>query len=208
MIGRVAGKGLADELSDRGYLIVDGIDGRAHYVRLPDSVDFTAFAAGAIVEVGGSQPRPADRTIEQLAQHGVYRTDEHLHVLREQNCSATSPEAIVEAHVRRLDRQLLAGSPGLAADGFGAEVRKALSQRAEFLVEERLAERRGQRISGTYRRSVDLVSGRYAVLDDTTGFSLVPWMPVIEKRLGQSMTAVMQGGRASWEFGRQRGLSL
>ena len=35
IIGRVAGKGLADELYDRGYLVVDGIDGKAHYVALP-----------------------------------------------------------------------------------------------------------------------------------------------------------------------------
>jgi len=32
VIGRIAGKGLVDELHDRSYLVVDGIDGRAHYV--------------------------------------------------------------------------------------------------------------------------------------------------------------------------------
>jgi hypothetical protein len=32
--GRIAAKGLADELNDRRYLIVDGIDGRAHYLVL------------------------------------------------------------------------------------------------------------------------------------------------------------------------------
>ncbi|MBN0273805.1 DUF3363 domain-containing protein, partial [Pseudomonas aeruginosa] len=31
LIGRVAAKGLADELHDRGYLIIDGTDGKAHY---------------------------------------------------------------------------------------------------------------------------------------------------------------------------------
>ena len=35
IVGRVAGKGLADELNDKGYLIVDGTDGKAHYVALP-----------------------------------------------------------------------------------------------------------------------------------------------------------------------------
>lgn len=35
VIGRVVGKGLADELYDKGYLIVDGTDGKAHYVALP-----------------------------------------------------------------------------------------------------------------------------------------------------------------------------
>ncbi|WP_428982308.1 DUF3363 domain-containing protein [Parathalassolituus penaei] len=42
-----------------------------------------------------------------------------------------------------------------------------------------------QRVTGIYRRSVMLASGRYAMLDDGMGFSLVPWKPVIEQRLGQ-----------------------
>lgn len=39
-------------------------------------------------------------------------------------------------------------------------------------------------VAGIYRRSVKLASGRYAMLDDGMGFSLVPWRPVIEQRLG------------------------
>jgi len=35
-----------------------------------------------------------------------------------------------------------------------------------------------------YLRSVILASGRYAMLDDGLGFSLVPWKPVIEERFG------------------------
>src|SRR3546814_15811003 len=31
-LGRVVARGLSDEINDRHYLIVDGIDGRAHYV--------------------------------------------------------------------------------------------------------------------------------------------------------------------------------
>jgi len=33
----------------------------------------------------------------------------------------------------------------------------------------------GQRVAGIYRRSVLLASGRYAMLDGSMGFSLVPW---------------------------------
>ena len=32
LVGRVVARGLSDELNDRHYLIVDGVDGRAHYV--------------------------------------------------------------------------------------------------------------------------------------------------------------------------------
>jgi len=66
----------------------------------------------------------------------------------------------------------------------------------------------GQSVNGIYRRSVTLASGRFAMLDDATGFSLVPWRPVIDKRLGQSMSAMVRGEFVSWEFGRRRGLSL
>jgi hypothetical protein len=38
----------------------------------------------------------------------------------------------------------------------------------------------GERVSGIYRRNVQLTSGRFAMLDDSVGFSLVPWRPVIE----------------------------
>ncbi len=66
----------------------------------------------------------------------------------------------------------------------------------------------GQRVAGIYRRSVMLGSGRYAMLDDGREFSLVPWRPVIEQRLGQQIAATMRGGGVSWEFGRQRGPSI
>ena len=35
IFGRLVGKGLADELYDKGYLIVDGTDGKPYYVALP-----------------------------------------------------------------------------------------------------------------------------------------------------------------------------
>jgi Protein of unknown function (DUF3363) len=62
-------------------------------------------------------------------------------------------------------------------------------------------------LAGIYRRSVTLASGRYAVLDDG-GFSLVPWRPVIEQRLGQKIAATVRGSGVSWEIGRQRGLFI
>ena len=59
-----------------------------------------------------------------------------------------------------------------------------------------------QRVAGIYRRSVMLASGRYAMLDDGMGFSLVPWKPVIEQRLGQQIAATVRGSGVSWQWGR------
>ncbi|WP_425480331.1 DUF3363 domain-containing protein [Xanthomonas theicola] len=146
-----------------------------------------------------------------------------------------------------LDQQLIGGGKGLGDQGFGGEAKDALQQRADFLTEQGLAERRGQRVMlarnllGTLRnrelaqaakdvaadtglehrpvadgqrvaricrRSIMLASGRYAMLDDGLGFSLVPWRPVIEQRLGQQLAATVRGGGASWKIGRQRSSSI
>ncbi len=66
----------------------------------------------------------------------------------------------------------------------------------------------GESVTGTYRRSVQLASGRFAMLDDGMGFSLVPWKPVIEQRLGQTLIAVARGSGVTWEFRHSRGPSV
>ena len=305
IVGRVAGKGLADELYDRGYLVIDGVDGKAHYVALPPRTELEQYPAGAIVEVKGStEVRAADKNIAALASDGLYRADHHLAIEQGRAKPGRDPQEVVAAHVRRLealrragivervaeglwkvpgdlpeqgrrydaqrlggvavelkshlpierqarvigatwlDQQLIGGGSGLGDLGFGGEAKQAMQQRADFLAEQGLAERRGQRIilarnllgtlrnrelaqaakdiaaetglahrpaadgqrvAGIYRRSVMLASGRYAMLDDGMGFSLVPWRPVIEPRLGQQIAATVRGGGVSWEIGRQRG---
>ena len=102
--GRVTGKGLVDPLNDRGYLIVDGIDGRAYHVAVPPRVNLDGLPIGAIVTVSsGPKPRASDRAIAELARDGIYRTSEHLPVARADARPGRDPEAFVEAHVRRLE---------------------------------------------------------------------------------------------------------
>jgi len=308
VLGRVAAKGLADELRDRGYLVIDGVDGKAHYVALNAREELANYPAGAVVEVKGSADvRAADRNIAALASDGLYRTDHHLAIAQGQAVPGRDPQEVVAAHVRRLealrragivervaeglwkvpgdlpeqgrrydaqrlggvavelkshrpierqvrvigatwlDQQLIGGGSSLGDLGFGGEAKQAMQQRADFLAEQGLAERRGQRVilarnllgtlrnrelaqaakdiaadtglehrpiadgqrvAGIYRRSVMLASGRYAMLDDGVGFSLVPWKPVIEQRLGQQLAATVHGSRVSWEIGRQRGIYI
>jgi hypothetical protein len=52
-----------------------------------------------------------------------------------------------------------------------------------------------------------LASERYAMLDDGKAFSLVPWKPVIERRLGQQLAATVRGDGVTWNLGRQPGIS-
>ena len=308
ILGRVAAKGLADELHDRGYLVIDGVDSKAHYVALNARDELANYPTGAVVEVKGSADvRAADKNITALASDGLYRTDHHLAIAQGQAVPGRDPQEVVAAHVRRLealrragivermaqglwkvpddltergrqydaqrlggvavelkshlpierqarvigatwlDQQLIGGGKGLGDLGFGGDVKQAMQQRANFLAEQGLAEKRGQRVilarnllatlrnreltqaakdiaaetglehrpvtdgqrvAGIYRRSVMLASGRYAMLDNGKGFSLVPWKPVIEQRLGQQLAATVRGGGVSWEIGRQRGPTI
>src|SRR5476649_956221 len=90
--------------------------------------------------------------------------------------------------------------------------RRELQQAGENLARERgLSFYRpvsGERITGTYRESVQLVSGKYALVEKSREFTLVPWRPVIEKELGRSVSGLVQDGGISWEFGRKRGLGI
>lgn len=64
----------------------------------------------------------------------------------------------------------------------------------------------GQRIQGIYRESVQLVSGRFAVLDEGRSFSLVPWRPLIEARRSRTLSVTVKGSAVSWDLGRGQGI--
>jgi hypothetical protein len=116
-IGRVAAKGLADELRDRGYLVIDGVDGKAHYVALNARDELANYPTGAVVEVKGSADvRAADKNIAALASDGLYRTDITCHRAG-QAVPGRDPQEVVAAHVRRLEALRRAGIVERVAEG-------------------------------------------------------------------------------------------
>lgn len=300
--GRLVAKGMLDELSDTPYVVIDAVDGRAHYVRLPAGTHLLDIPKGAIVEARPTGERATDRNIVALANDGIYRTEHHLQQLRVQRRGGVEPEETIQNHVRRLealrragivdrvadgvwrvppdlvarghaydrrrrggielvlhcplaidkqtsaqgatwlDRQLVAHCSNLATTGFGAEVRTALEARKDVLLSAGLAVRHGQQVifardlldtlrareleaaarsiaehtglahhrlvdggraARIYRRSLMLSSGRFAILEDGQRFSLVPWRPVIEGRLGQHLSAAVRGDHVNWTWARQ-----
>ncbi|MES1975413.1 MAG: relaxase/mobilization nuclease RlxS [Pseudomonadota bacterium] len=306
IIGRVIARGFADEHNDRHYLLVDGVDGHAHYVEIGRGDAVAPIPEGAIVRVRARSRsiRDADRVVAEVAvaNGGRYSVDIHLR----HDPSAT--QAFAETHVRRLeamrrvgvgveretdgswsigpdhldraaayearrqrdqpaevetlsavpierlrdadastwlDRELAAGVPQSVRDaGFGREVRSALAVRRQWLVEQELADgegdrvqlranalailqrrellrvarqlsdelglhfaeaRLGESIEGTLRRRVDMTSGRYALVEKSREFTLVPWRPALERQLGQQVAGIVRNDGISWRFGRQRG---
>jgi type IV secretory pathway VirD2 relaxase len=305
IIGRLVRRGLSDELNDRHYLIVDGVDGRSHYVDIGKGAGTDFIREGAVISIAPKQigPRKVDRTIVEIAGANGGRYSLDIHLQYEPGANADFAETHVrrleamrrlagpvereadgtwiiasdhlekaEAYERRqakdapvvvqtlsglsieqqvvadgatwLDRELVSSSLEILRDsGFGHEVRDALARRRQWLIEQGLAReeqgrtiyranllallqrrelsrvagdvsrelglhyvevRSGERVEGVYRRSVDIASGRFAVIEKSREFSLVPWRPVLERSLGEEVSGIVRGEGISWSIGRQR----
>jgi type IV secretory pathway VirD2 relaxase len=306
LVGRVLARGLADEHADQHYLIVDGVDGRSHYVAIGRGAETDMrLPQGAIVRIEPIRPtvRDVDRTLARVAaaNGGRYDVDAHL------RHDPTATEAFAETHVRRLeamrrtggiverepsgrwiiapdhlervadyeaarlrdrpvaitmlsaqpierlvdadaatwiDRELVASAPEPVRDaGFGHDLRDAHARRRQWLVAQGFAEETGSgttfpsgmiaalqrrellrvaeqlsedlklpfretaeggRVEGVYRRSVDLVSGRFALIERSRDFTLVPWRPALEKQVGKAVSGLMRSDGINWSVGRGR----
>ncbi len=66
----------------------------------------------------------------------------------------------------------------------------------------------GENISGKFTGTTQLSSGKFAVVEKSHEFTLVPWRPVIDRQLGREVAGVVQGGSVSWQLGRSRGLGI
>ncbi|MGO8739715.1 DUF3363 domain-containing protein [Rhodoblastus sp.] len=117
IVGRILDKGLAgDEMGDRLYLVIDGVDGRVHHVETGDAARLDEIRRGHIVALDPlptkADPRPADLNIAAMAEAsgGIYRPSEHLEAARpavEQRRG--DADAFMRAHVRRLEALRRAG---------------------------------------------------------------------------------------------------
>jgi type IV secretory pathway VirD2 relaxase len=112
--GHLKGKGLAgDGLTDKAYLVIDGVDARVHYLELDAAVMPDEARIGAIFTIGReASARSVDKTIAALAarNHGFYEPRQHAEIARMiQRIPGGDVEGHVEAHVRRLEALRRAG---------------------------------------------------------------------------------------------------
>jgi type IV secretory pathway VirD2 relaxase len=229
LVGRLADRGLHEELSGEAYVVIDAVDGRLHHFKLKDLGATGDTPIGGLVEVRARALEDGKRALEL-----VHRTD--LPIERQVTASGAT----------WLDRQLVVKDPSpLALHGFGQAVRESLEERRAHLQQLGLADRFGQPrpgllsalrsqelervarnisagggvafsdakpgdlIQGLYQRRIDLASGRFAMIDDGLGFQLVPWTRALDERLGQEVKGTMTpGGGVDWALGRKRGRGL
>ena len=229
VLGRLVERGLHDEMKGSAYAIVEGIDGRTHHIRFTD-IEMTGDAApGAIAEArtyDDAQGRKhltlatrSDLSIDaQAAAQGATWIDRQLIAKDLEISSAGFGIAARDAMERRID--YLVGEGLARRQGqrviFARDLLNTLRQReldaaaSRLSVETGLLYRpscEGEHVAGTYRQRLMLASGRFAMIDDGTGFQLVPWRPALERHLGREVSGVASGkGRVTWSFERKIGL--
>lgn len=69
-----------------------------------------------------------------------------------------------------------------------------------------LAPTSGQ-LRGTYRGAIDRPSGKFAIIERSKDFTLVPWREVLERAHGKSVSGLIRGKSISWRFGKDLGIS-
>ncbi|AYO79249.1 DUF3363 domain-containing protein [Sphingobium yanoikuyae] len=114
VIGKVIAAGSADDHHERRYLILDGVDGKSHYVDIGTSSEKTPLGATIRLSPQVAEAKASDRTIAAIAREYGGRYSAQIHQDHDSHASTD----YVEAHVRRLEALRRAtGKPERGADG-------------------------------------------------------------------------------------------
>ena len=64
------------------------------------------------------------------------------------------------------------------------------------------------RLTGTYAQAIQRPSGKYAVIEKSKEFTLVPWRETMDRNLGKSISGVIKGQTISWTLTKGIGRSI
>ncbi|MBK1669789.1 conjugal transfer protein TraI [Rhodovibrio sodomensis] len=98
---------------------------------------------------------------------------------------------------RNLLNELRRRDVSAAADRLSKEVGKPFTELLD-----------GDRLEGVYRGPLRLASGKFAVIEKSRAFALVPWRPELERVRGRAVSGIVRGTTISWSFARKRGLGI
>jgi type IV secretory pathway VirD2 relaxase len=235
IVGRVAGLGLTDEINDRHYIVVDSTDGKVHYADVghlrPEFVPDKGMIVAIENRAGENNDKQRTKlrilsylNLEKLVDaEGATWLDRELLGKSQDKLTQTGFGSNVAAAIARRRQWLV--TQGLATinsvNMFQPQPRmleqlrqRDLRQASQILSNELgltqalLAE--GEKISGTFNRSLNLASGKYAVIQKSKEFTLVPWRPELEQFRGKPLsgTAGSHGIQWDWNAKRQMGIGI
>lgn len=75
-----------------------------------------------------------------------------------------------------------------AAEGLSSDIGKSYSPLGKH-----------REVDGIYREAIERPSGKFAVIERSREFTLVPWRPIMERRLGRSISGRVSAGGISWD---------
>jgi type IV secretory pathway VirD2 relaxase len=200
--------------------IVERID--ADQWRIPDHFEARAVAHDA--ERNGRANVRILSTFDlekQIGAEGPTWLDRRLLAAGTMDLSAAGfGEQVREAMERRRETLVERGDAIRHEDG-GIRYRRnliaALQEREVARVGEDMAVKKalpfrvaadGETVTGTFTGTVQLSGGKFAIVEKSHEFTLVPWRPVIDRQLGREVSGIVQGGSVSWQLGRQRGMEI
>ena len=230
LTGKVLAVGMVDEITDRAWAVVDGVDGRVHYVELGRLAPERGPRRGDVVRIA------ADRL------EGKPQSAPRLDLL-----SRAAPDKLPSYDGPTwLDRLVAAPDPAMQSrSGFGGDAARDVEARRQWLIGQNLGRmsngkfelrtsalsqlrerelqritadiarangvkvrfaRPGERVSGVYERAIDTPTGRLAVIRRQDSISITPWNAALEPMRGQAVAGAVQHSRVAWSLDRGRAL--
>jgi type IV secretory pathway VirD2 relaxase len=230
IVGRVAGLGLSDEINDRHYIVVDATDGKVHYADVGHLRPEFVPEKGTIVAVENRAVEDSDKqrarlrilsyiNLEKLVDaEGATWLDKELLGKSQEKLAQSGFGSNVTVAISRRRQWLVAQGLGTinSANMFRPQPsmleqlrQRDLRQASQILSNElglahvQLVE--GEKISGTFNRSVDLASGKFAVIQKSKEFTLVPWRPELEQFRGKPLSGTASSQGINWDWNVKRG---
>jgi type IV secretory pathway VirD2 relaxase len=231
LIGKVVGVGMVDEITDRTWVVVDALDGRAHYAELGRLKPADVPARGMLVALAGDGLQGKPTSVPRLQVLSAVEIERHA--------TYEGPTWLDQAIVGKLQVDK-------AMPGFATQLREALAARGQWLEERGFADRSvvgevtpkphmmsslryqetgriaenlsrqlnaaylphgpGNRVSGVYECAVTTPTGKLAVIRREDTFTLAPWKPALEPMRGRVVTGLIGPNRVAWTLDRGRAL--
>lgn len=98
--------------------------------------------------------------------------------------------------------------PGMIAALQQRELRRVAAQLSRELGLPFAEAQAGEPVTGKLARSLQLGDRKFALIENSREFTLVPWRPVLERAVGKPVSGILREGGIDWTIGRSRGPSI